>query len=298
MTVEISFGVSSYSFHQRLSTGAMDLFQVIDWIAGSEAEHLELAVLSNSDAEFPVPNIRSAPDYVARVATAADAAGVKLSGLAVPADLSASDPAVVAEQVRAVKASVDLADRLGIRLLRHDVAPHPAVPGDDTPVFERAFPRIVEASKEIAEYAARAGIVTSLENHGFFVQSSDRVRRIVHAVGADNFKTTLDVGNFVCVDEDPAVAVAQNLPLATMVHFKDFYIRTSNPGEGWFPSRGGKFLRGAIVGNGDIDIAAVAAAISHSDYAGFATIEFEGEEDCLLGVTRGLANAKRLLSEA
>src|SRR3712207_8560418 len=42
-----------------------------------------------------------------------------------------------------------------------------------------------------------------------------------------------------------------NLPYASIVHFKDFYIRPADtdPGEGWFRSRGGKYLRGAIVGN-------------------------------------------------
>jgi sugar phosphate isomerase/epimerase len=182
--------------------------------------------------------------------------------------------------------------------MRHDVVAHGSLPGDDTPVFEEAFPTIVAASKEIARYAAGKGVTTSLENHGFFVQSADRVRRIVHAVDEPNFATTLDVGNFVCVDEDPAAVVPQNLPYAMVVHFKDFYIRDTDPGEGWFRSRGGKYLRGAIVGNGDLDLASVARSIIESDFEGYAAIEFEGAEDCLLGIERGLANAKRLLDQA
>src|SRR5690625_6043006 len=66
-----------------------------------------------------------------------------------------------------------------------------------------------------------------------------------------------------------------------VVHFKDFYIRPAeaSPGEGWFRSRGGKHLRGAVVGNGDIDLAAVARALKASDFSGYASIEFEGWED-------------------
>lgn len=295
----MKFGFSSYSFHQRLSTNDMSLFDVIDWVAESEGEHLELAVLTNS-ADSTIPTIESDPDYVAAVKAKAAERGVTLSNLAIGAVFDSGDPAATAAEVKRVKAYVDLAASLGITLLRHDVVAHKPVTGDDTPVFDRALPAIVDAAKEIAQYAAGHGITTSLENHGFFVQSSDRVRRIVHAVDEPNFKTTLDVGNFVCVDEDPTAAVPANLAYASIVHLKDFYIRPADqdPGEGWFRSRGGKYLRGAIVGNGDIDLRSVAASIKASGYDGYASVEFEGHEDCLLGCTRGIANAKRLYAEA
>lgn len=292
------FGFSSYSFHQRLGTGAMTLTEVIDWVAESEGEHLELAVLSDA-ADSPIPNINSDPAFVASIKAHAAERGVILSNLAVGASFLAEDPAELQAAVERVKAYVDLADSLDIRLLRHDVAMQ-NLPGDDTPAFEAALPRIAAAVKEIAQYAATKQITTSLENHGFFVQSSDRVRRVVHAVNEPNYKTTLDIGNFLCVDEDPAIAVPANLPYASIVHFKDFYVRPADqdPGEGWFRSRGGKFLRGSIVGNGDIDLRSVVRSIKASGYDGFASIEFEGAEDCLLGCARGIANAKRLYAEA
>ncbi|GAA4519853.1 sugar phosphate isomerase/epimerase [Brachybacterium paraconglomeratum] len=291
MTSDITFGFSSYSFHSKLSTGEMTLPQVIEWVAASEGEHLELAILGD-DANSPLPNIASEPTYVDQIRSAAETAGVPLSNLAVGADLSTGDP----QQIERVKQYVDLAERLGITRMRHDVVPHRGHEGDDTPLFEQVLPSIVAACKEIAQYAAAKGITTSIENHGFFVQSAERVRRIIHAVDEPNFLTTLDVGNFVCVDETPEVSVAQNLPYAMVVHFKDFYLRPADaaPGAGWFRSRGGKHLRGAVVGNGDIDLRAVALAIRESDFAGFAAIEFEGWEDCLLGCERGIAYAKSL----
>lgn len=299
MTDKITFGFSSYSFHSKLSTGEMTLPDVIDWVADSEGEHLELAVVGSNGVDGPIPNLDSDPRYVDSIREKAEKAGVILSNIAIGADLS-GDPAAVEAEVKRVEAYVDLAEQLGIKLMRHDVVAHAGVQGDDTPLFEDVLPRIVGAAKEIAQYAAGKGITTSLENHGFFVQAADRVRRIVHAVDEPNFKTTLDVGNFVCVDEDPTVSVPQNLPYAMIVHFKDFYIRPADrdPGEGWFRSRGGKYLRGAIVGNGDIDLWSVARSIKASDYSGFASIEFEGHEDCLLGCSRGIANAKRLLAQA
>lgn len=299
MTDQIRFGFSSYSFHSKLTAGEMTLPEVIDWVAASEGEHLELASLSEQ-ADAPVPSIASDPAYVDEIREKAASAGVTLSNLAISADFTSRDEAEVTRQVARVKQYVDLAERLGIERMRHDVAGHAGLPGDDTPLFEQALPSIAAASKEIARYAAGKGITTSLENHGFFVQSADRVRRIIHAVDEPNFRTTLDVGNFVCVDEQPEVSVAQNLPYAMVVHVKDFYIRPAEhaPGEGWFRSRGGKHLRGAVVGNGDIDLRAVARAIKDSNFSGYAAIEFEGWEDCLIGCSRGIAGAKRLLAEA
>ncbi len=300
MTDQIRFGFSSYSFAAKLRTGEMTLPDVIDWVAASEGEHLELAVAGNTSPEGPVPTIDSDPRYVEEIRSKAETAGVTLSNLAIGANFLQDDEAAIEAEIKRVKAYIDLAEQLGIGLMRHDVVPHAPVHGDDTPVFERALPTVVAAAKEIARYAAGKNITTSLENHGFFVQSADRVRRILHGVDEPNFKTTLDVGNFVCTDDDPTAAVPQNLPYAMIVHFKDFYIRpaTQNPGEGWFRSRGGKYLRGAIVGNGDIDLRSVAKSIKDSDYSGFASIEFEGTEDCLLGCRVGLANAKRLIAEA
>src|SRR5699024_1642265 len=248
--------------------------------------------------DSPVPNINTPAERIAEIKKHAADRGVTLSNLAVGANFFSDDPSEVAAEVERVTRYVELAAEFGITRMRHDVVRHAGVQGDDTPEFEKAFPLIVASAKEIAQYAAGRGITTSLENHGFFVQLSDRVRRIIHAVDEPNFGTTLDIGNFLCVDEDPTVAVPANLPYATVVHFKDFYVRTEDPGEGWFRSRGGKYLCGAIVGNGDIDTRRVARAIKESGFDGFASIEFEGAEDCLLGCARGIANAKRLYAEA
>src|SRR5699024_6571792 len=162
--------------HSRLSTGEMTLPQVIDWIAASDGEHLELAVLGD-DPDSPIPTISSPAAHVDEIREHAAAAGVPLSSLAVGADLTTGDPA----QIARVSEYVDLAARLGITRMRHDVAPHAGHAGDDTPLFEQALPHIVAGAKEIARYAATQGITTSLENHGFFVQSADRIRRILHA---------------------------------------------------------------------------------------------------------------------
>ena len=94
----MKFGFSSYSFHQKISTGEMSLFDVIDWVAESEGEHLELAVLSNA-GDSPIPTINSDPEYVAKIKAHAAERGVILSNLAVSASFLSEDPAEIAAEV-------------------------------------------------------------------------------------------------------------------------------------------------------------------------------------------------------
>lgn len=183
--------------------------------------------------------------------------------------------------------------------MRHDVAFRPA-PEGTVAQFEADLPVLVKACQRIADYAAGFGITTSVENHGYYVQSSERIQRLLHETGRGNFKTTLDIGNFLCVDEDPVSAVKNNIAHASIVHAKDFYWRpsTRNPGEGWFQTSHGNYLRGAIVGHGDIDMPEVFRVLKQSGYEGYISVEFEGMEDCRTASRIAMDNVRRLWDEA
>ena len=52
----MKIGFSSYSFHQRLGSGQMDVFDVIDWVADNGGEHLEFAAIYPvDDSPLPTP---------------------------------------------------------------------------------------------------------------------------------------------------------------------------------------------------------------------------------------------------
>lgn len=125
------------------------------------------------------------------------------------------------------------------------------------------------------------------------------MQTLVQAVDRPNFRTTLDVGNFMCADEDPVAAVKNNIPYASMVHIKDFYLRPAalNPGDGWFRTASGNFLRGAIAGHGDINLRESIRIIKESGFDGYFSIEFEGMEDSCQGTKIGLENVKRFWNE-
>jgi len=284
----MKLGVSTYSLYRTLQSGELDILGVIDWIADQGGEHVEIVPLG-----FP---LESRPELADAIREKAQSRGLDISNYAIGANfLTDSDEAYEQEIVR-VKKEVDTAARLGVKRMRHDVAR-----SQDNSIghFNRELERMAEACRQIADYAAQYDIVTSVENHGFFVQASDRVQALIHAVDRENFRTTLDIGNFLCVDEDPVAAVKNNLPYASMVHIKDFYRRPSylDPGEGWFRSTSGSYLRGAIVGHGDVDIREVLRTVKQSGYDGYVSLEFEGMEECKTGTKIGLANIRRIWNE-
>lgn len=304
-------GFSSYSFFQLTASGQMTIPEVAEWVAQSDAEHLELAVGFKSD--HPLADMSDLPhnrELVDAIKEVRDRTGLVLSQIAMPALFwnTENDGSIapgqgeqsagnldIEFQLQRVRDHIDLCAELGIGLLRHDVAPFTKFEGDDLPLFEQALPVVAKYAKQMAQYAATKGVKTSIENHGFFFQGSERVRRVIAAVDEPNFGTTLDIGNFLCTDENPVTATRNNLHVANIVHFKDFYIRKNNPGGNYLTSRGGTYLRGAVVGQGDIDMPAVAKEVLDSGYDGFLSIEFEGSEPALKGCQWGLENTRRLL---
>ncbi|MBC7723758.1 MAG: sugar phosphate isomerase/epimerase [Burkholderiaceae bacterium] len=292
----MKFGFSSYTFYQQLRDGRMSLLDVIDWIAASDGTHMEIATVSLSpEISNDLSTLDSSPDFVRDIKTRAADTGVTLSNMVVPGNLL-GDAEVTARSMARLKRHIDVAAELGIGLFRHDVATW-AHRARGVAEFEQLLPRMVDGAKELARYAAQYGITTSVENHGLLMNGSERVRRLIHLVDEANFRTTLDVGNFLSVDEDACVAVAANAPYASIVHLKDFYVRRMFPGDGWHHTPGGAYLLGAIVGFGDLDMRGIIRGITESGYDGFISIEFEGIEDCLMAATTGLANAKRLFAE-
>lgn len=292
----MQFGYSSYTFRQYMQDGRMSLLDVMDWISASNATHMEIATVSLTGEMTDDAELGADPELVQAIKAKAANSGLVLSNLVAPANFLTETAEECDANMGRVKRHIEVAAELGIRLFRHDVATW-ATPGRDIVEFEALLPRVVDACKEIAQFGAQYGVTTSVENHGLFMNASERVRRLIYLVDEPNFKTTIDVGNFLVVDEDPAIAVARNAPYASIYHLKDFYIRRHYPGEGWIHTDGGAYLLGAIAGYGDMDMRSIARSIVDSGFDGFISLEFEGLEDCLLAATTGLANLERLFAE-
>ena len=279
--------MSSYSLYQAMNKGEMDILDVLDWVKEIGGEHLELVPLGFDFIENP--------ELIEQVKEKAASLEIDLSNYAIGANFICDTNEAFEAEIERVKNHVDICHQLGIKFMRHDIASR----GEHERTldqFIKDLPTLVEACQRIADYAKDKGIVTSIENHGYYVQASDRVQAIVQQVNRDNFRTTLDVGNFLCYDENPLTAVKNNLPIASVVHLKDFYYRQDKEKRfGWFPTHFGNQLRGAIVGQGDLPMPEIIELIKASDFDGYVTIEFEGMEDPRIGAKASFDYAKSLL---
>ena len=311
----MKIGVSSYSFAQSFANGTMEILDAIDWVAASDATHFEVTGVglvstvatleraapagSWNPADYPdrtqnlADDLVNQPALIADIRAHAEAKGVALSNYAMGANFNSDDPAA---EVARVKQHLDAAHALGIPFFRHDVVSW-ARKDASLEEFEQIFAAIVPLCQEVADYGATLGITTSIENHGFFMNNSERVRRLIYAVDRPNFKTTLDIGNFLCVDELPESAVAKNLPLASVIHLKDFYVRDFRPGDGWLTTVAGNAIQGSIVGFGDLPMKRLFSLIKESGFDGPISIEFEGQVPDLYAIETSIANALRIWSE-
>lgn len=299
----MKLGLSLYSINREIREGRMTLASAIDWAAAQGAECAELVPFSykfvNEDDSIDFETINVAKK-------AARDAGIELVNYSVLANLCIEDDEAFEAEVERVKKHVTIAAELGLPRMRHDISAFRR-PRDENGVvyFEQLFPRMVEAATRISEYAQTVGVTTMLENHGFFVNGCDRCERLVRAVNRDNYKLLLDTGNITCVDEDPAVAAWKLSPLAEMIHLKDFYIRQRDPGDTtefdcggrWFKSNMGRYLRGSIMGQGDLDMYLILGEIKKSGYDGNIAIEFEGFEEPKYASRVSLDNARRIWNE-
>jgi sugar phosphate isomerase/epimerase len=290
----MKIGLSTYSLLNAIESGEMTVLDAIEWIKDNGGEHMEIVPYGFS--------LIDNPDLADAVREKAKSVGIDLSNYSMPANFVQETREAFEEEVERVKRHVDLVHRLGIRHMRHDVTAFSIKPEETTiGHFEKHLHLIVEGSRRIAEYAERYGITTTIENHGFCVQASDRVQRVLLEVNRPNFKTTLDIGNFLCVDEQPVIGVMKNLPYASLIHVKDFYYRPFDEhpgGGGWIRTTNGNWLRGAIVGHGDLPIRKIIKLIKASGFDGYMTVEFEGMEDCREGSRIGMENLRRFWEEA
>ena len=276
-------GVSSYSFQALIDTGELDLFGVIEQSAALGFSGIEFAGLNLAPGE-------TATGIAPRLREASAAAGLPVINYAIGADFLQPGGGDYAAEVARVKGEVRVAALLGAPCMRHDVSRGFPKTRQGAQDFDAALPVLVAACREITAYAADQGIMTLVENHGFFFQESRIVEALICRVDHPNFGLLLDIGNFLCVDEDPLEGVGRLAPYARHVHVKDFHRKAAGarwPGEGWFYSRGGCGLRGAIAGHGDVPVAACLGLLRRAGYDQTMSIEFEGLEDPVKGLRLG-----------
>lgn len=292
----MKIGVSSYSYIRLTRAGEMTLKGTIAKAKEQGFDVIEILGLSSQ-----APDCAEPEKLAAELREEAARADIEIAAYTVGADFLRGSGGDLDKEIARVKGEIDLAAIMGAPCVRHDASggfpPEHVGPKS----FDNALPRLSEGCRAITEYAAAKGIKTTVENHGRFCQDSRRVEKLVTAVDHPNFGVLIDVGNFVCVDEDPRVAVGRLMPYAFHCHAKDFHLKQGThpyPGRPWGVSRGGNYYRGAIIGHGDVPLLACLRTMKTAGYAGVLSIEFEGMEDVLTALELGQANLRKLVEMA
>ncbi len=281
----MQYSVSTYSFSQLLQSGEYKQHECITLAKEMGFDAIEFT-------DLIVPEGSSVEEYAALCRKTAEEAGIPIIGYLFHADFLTNE---FDGELTRTKEKIDIGALLGARFVRHDICPGRC----DIP-FSKALPTLTRALRALCDYSASKGMQSLVENHGFYCQRAERMERLYEATAHENFRLLIDMGNFLCDDDEPACAVSRLAPFAGHVHAKDFFVKPAsspNPGWGYFlTSNGGRPLRPTIIGHGDADIYACLKALTGRGYDGYITVEFEGIEACKKAVETGLQNLKNYMA--
>lgn len=289
----MKIGVSSYSYSQLVGK-TMTQLEVIAKAKEAGFEVIEFSTFSLPKGETPL-------SFAPRVKAECDRVGIPIANYTIGADFLNGSNGDWKAEVERLKDEVRVARILGAPGMRHDATRGFAAGHRGARGFDDALPTLIKGCRAVTEFAADLGIKTMVENHGYFCQDSERVEKLANGVNHPNFGLLVDMGNFMCADDEPAKALGRVMPYACHVHAKDFHFKpgtASNPGQGWFRSRAGNYLRGSIIGHGDVPIAQCLGIMKRAGYDGVLSIEFEGMEDPIKGIAVGVENLRRFVAEA
>lgn len=280
--------VTSYSFGGYIAENRLGYLGLIN-----KAKEMGFEGIEYTDGGY-----MNEPESAKKIRERAAEQGIEVVALAVGANFIQGSGGNLKDEIARVCKIVDYAAEMGAKLMRHDVAYGFGGERKHTRGYDDALPRLAEGCREVTKYAEQKGVKTMTENHGYFSQDAHRVEKLINTVGHDNFGALVDLGNFMCADEDPTLSVSIMAPYAFHVHAKDFHYKSGmdiNPGTGWFQTRAGNYLRGAIIGHGEAKIYQSIQTLKKNGYDGYVTVEFEGMEDNLRGIEVGHANLKRFI---
>ncbi|MBQ9785660.1 MAG: sugar phosphate isomerase/epimerase [Clostridia bacterium] len=277
----MKIGVSSYSFAKYQRATGCDLFEIARLAKKIGFDAIEFIKI---DTEDPIATARELRLYC-------NAIGLDIASHTIGADLLNGDPE---EILKGLYHYVDVAEALGAPLMRHDVCYK--LPEGMT--WQEAAKIMAPRIRQVTQYAKSKGIRTCSENHGYIFQDSERMEYLINEVNDENYGWLVDVGNFLCADEYSLEGVRRALPYAIHVHVKDFLYRKADElyvePDGFFKTRNGNFLRGTVLGHGDVPVAACIKLLREVGYDGVFSLEFEGAEENIPALELGCAYMRKL----
>ena len=228
------------------------------------ATELRVDGVELQDIHFPETRAR----YLGGLRRAASDLGLAIIGVGVHNDFGRAATTWRQSEIAKAKQWIEVAEQLGAPQVRV-FAGHP-----EGRASER-WPTMIEALREIAEFAAQAGLRLGLENHnhGAFTQTAADQLRVLEDVGHPALRHLLDTGNYV----DGWPSVERTVDLAVHVHAKFWQV-------------------GADGAEPTIDYPKLLERLRRRRYDGWISFEYEADEDEATGIPRALGYLRRLVT--
>ncbi len=283
--------ISLYSYWKPVRLGQMDQYEVIDRIKSLGIDAVELLMLDDA-----VPAGETMQSYAKKLYLHAKEAGLEVPILSMDSKLYCADPE---RELEYLCSMVDVASECGIGLMRFDIA-YRFLGDEAVKNYKTVIGAVTPYIRRLADYAKEKGVKVISENHGRIIQDSYRVEELITTVDHENFGYLCDIGNFGGVDENCATAVSRLLPYICFIHAKDALERDGmayDPGRGFSRTRGGKFRRATIFGQGVVPVYQILKSLKAFGYDGYVSLEYEGMEETLEAMEIGAENLKRMLCD-
>lgn len=251
-------GCCAYSYSKLLKAGEMTMEDVI-----RKAVELGIDGVDMTAYWFKSTD----PAYLASLRHLAFKNGVCFSGAATGASTVQAEPSKRVQVLEEIKKWIDVTEGLGASHLRVFAGKLPA--GATT---EQGIKWTVDMLKAACDYAGQKGVALGMEDHEGITQNSDTCLEIVHRVDSPFFGINLDITNFIpTAQTDAYTQIEATVPYATHTHIRDHFA------------------------NGDaVDLDRVWQLFAKSNYKGFMSAEYEGEESPLTGVPKLVEKIKTL----
>ena len=251
-------GCCAYSYSKLLTVGKMTMEDAI-----RKAVELGIDGVDMTAYWFKSTD----PAYLASLRHLAFKQGICFSGAAIGASTVQAEAGKRAQVLEEIKKWVDVTESLGAPHLRIFAGKLPAGAS-----VQQAIEWTVDTLKSACEYAGTKGITLGVEDHQGITQNADACLEIVNRVDSPFFGINLDITNFLPTAKADAYAqIEATVPYATHSHIRD------------------RFQNGEAV-----DLDRVWQIFARSNYKGFMSAEYEGEEDPSTGVPKLVDKIKAL----
>jgi sugar phosphate isomerase/epimerase len=267
--------VSTYSFWQFRRNDLRDIGKCIDTAAemgfdGVEILHRQMESDENG--------------YLQGLKRRAFANGLDLCGFSTHQSFVSPDKEFRDKNIEHTERCIELAYRLGIPTIRVNTGRWGTIKDFDELMRQKGieprlegysdddgFAWVIDSLEQCLKKAEECGVVLGLENHWGLGRTAAGVLRVVDAIRSPWLQVTLDTGNFL---EDMYDQMEQLAPRAVLVQAKTYF-----GGGTWYTI--------------DIDYDRVATMLRRHRYTGYISLEFEGKDDPLSGVSKSLELLRR-----